>query len=166
MSWKKIGRVSEMGELNKIEDELTPELDLALREFRLSVYAWSETVMNRPRQAAAPRRQVWRLAAGWALSCALIAGAITAGVFEHRRQPANIAQVRLPEQPRLAVEPGAKPDPKPETKPETKQNIQQVRQEDEELLAKVDSDISRAVPNAMEPLAQMMAWDETKDAVE
>ena len=110
MSWKKIGRVSEMGELNKIEDELTPELDLALREFRLSVYAWSETVMNRPRQAAAPRRQVWRLAAGWALSCALIAGAITAGVFEHRRQPANIAQVRLPEQPRLAVEPGAKPE--------------------------------------------------------
>jgi len=162
MSLKKIGRVSE------IEDELTPELDLALREFRLSVYAWSEAIMNRPRQtlAVAPRRQVWKLAAGWVLGCALIASAITAGVFEHRRRPVNIAQVRLPNQSNLAVRPGAKPDPKPETKPETKQIIQQARLEDEELLAKVDSDITQAVPNAMEPLAQMMAWDETKDAVE
>jgi hypothetical protein len=39
---------------------------------------------------------------------------------------------------------------------------QQVRQEDEDLLAKVDSDVSRGVPSAMEPLAQMMAGDETQ----
>jgi hypothetical protein len=38
---------------------------------------------------------------------------------------------------------------------------QQARQEDEDLLAKVDSDVSREVPAAMEPLAQMMAEDET-----
>jgi hypothetical protein len=30
------------------------------------------------------------------------------------------------------------------------------------LLAKVDSDVSRAVPSAMEPLAQLMAEDETR----
>jgi hypothetical protein len=39
---------------------------------------------------------------------------------------------------------------------------QQVRQEDEDLLAKVDSDVSREVPSALEPLAQMMAEDETR----
>jgi len=33
---------------------------------------------------------------------------------------------------------------------------------DEVLLAEVDSDVSRQVPSAMEPLAQMMADDETK----
>jgi len=150
-----------MREANRAEDELTPELDLALRDFRLSVHAWSEAVMNRPRQAlaAAPPRQVWRSAAGWALSYLLIACAVTAGVFEHRRQPVHRAEVRLPEQPRLATETGAKP----ESKPPTKRYIQQARQEDEELLAKVDRDISRAVPSAMEPLGQLMAWDESED---
>ena len=33
---------------------------------------------------------------------------------------------------------------------------------DEALLAGVDSDISRGVPSAMEPLAQMMSYDESK----
>ena len=35
-------------------------------------------------------------------------------------------------------------------------------QEEEDLLAKVDSDVSREVPSAMEPLAQLMAEDETE----
>jgi hypothetical protein len=39
---------------------------------------------------------------------------------------------------------------------------QRVREEDEDLLAKVDSDVSRNVPSAMEPLAQMMAEDEAR----
>ena len=34
-------------------EELTPELDLALREFRLSVHAWSEAAYSRPRTAVA-----------------------------------------------------------------------------------------------------------------
>jgi hypothetical protein len=33
---------------------------------------------------------------------------------------------------------------------------------DEALLAGVDSDVSRQVPSAMEPLAQMMSYDESK----
>jgi hypothetical protein len=37
---------------------------------------------------------------------------------------------------------------------------QQAKAEEEDLLAKVDSDVSREVPSAMEPLAQMMAEDE------
>jgi hypothetical protein len=42
------------------------------------------------------------------------------------------------------------------------QRNQQVKQEDEDLLAQVDSDVSREVPSAMEPLAQLMAEDESK----
>jgi hypothetical protein len=37
-----------------------------------------------------------------------------------------------------------------------------VREEDEDLLAKVDSDVSRQVPSSMEPLAQLMAADESE----
>jgi hypothetical protein len=39
---------------------------------------------------------------------------------------------------------------------------QQARDAEEDLLAKVDSDVSREVPSAMEPLAQLMAEDESK----
>jgi len=34
--------------------------------------------------------------------------------------------------------------------------------DDEDLLAKVDSDVSREVPSAMEPLAQLMSDSETE----
>jgi hypothetical protein len=147
-SEKKASRVNGMSEARPMEDELTPELELALREFRLSVHAWSDAVMSRPRLAlaAAPRRSVWRLAAGWTLSCALIIGGLSAGVFEHHKQKMLIAQAQMAEQQRLTAE----------------MRTQQARQEDEDLLAKVDSDVSRAVPSAMEPLAQLMAEDETK----
>jgi hypothetical protein len=39
---------------------------------------------------------------------------------------------------------------------------EQQAREEEDLLAKVDSDVSREVPSAMEPLAQLMAVDETQ----
>jgi hypothetical protein len=39
---------------------------------------------------------------------------------------------------------------------------QRASQEEEDLLAKVDSDVSREVPSAMEPLAQLMTEDEAK----
>jgi hypothetical protein len=39
---------------------------------------------------------------------------------------------------------------------------ERARQEEEDLLAKVDSDVSREVPSAMEPLAQLMAGDVTQ----
>ena len=37
---------------------------------------------------------------------------------------------------------------------------EQRAREEEDLLAKVDSDVSREVPSAMEPLAQLMAEDD------
>jgi hypothetical protein len=39
---------------------------------------------------------------------------------------------------------------------------QRARKDDEDLLAKVDNDVSRQVPSAMEPLAQLMAEDEVQ----
>jgi hypothetical protein len=39
---------------------------------------------------------------------------------------------------------------------------QRASTDDEDLLAKVDSDVSREVPSAMEPLAQLMSENETQ----
>ena len=122
-----------------------PELDEALSDFRLSVCAWSDAEYAKPRIAAKPARQrSWRPAAGWALGCVLMAGGLSGGVYErHQRQEmARIAAARSAERQRLAA-------------------AQSGREEDE-LLAKVDSDVSREVPSAMEPLAQLMAEDEAQ----
>ena len=122
------------------------ELHEALTNFRLSVHAWSEAAYSRPRTAVVPvtPRQIWRLTLGWALGCVLVAGGASAGFWHHHQQEMRIAQARVAEQHRVAVQ--------------QKQLLAQ--QEDEDLLAKVDNDISREVPDAMEPLAQLMAEDE------
>ncbi|MGA2169626.1 MAG: hypothetical protein ABSG62_15565 [Terracidiphilus sp.] len=125
-----------------------PLLDEALRDFRLSVHAWSEAVQNRPRTLAHEvRHRSWRLAAGWALGCALVVGSVGGGLYErhHRQEMARMAAAqRAAEQQRQVRE------------------QQAAREQDEDLLAKVDSDVSREVPSAMEPLAQLMAEDESK----
>jgi hypothetical protein len=128
-----------------LESELEPELEKALAEFRLSVHAWSDAAYYRPRLVVATvRRRSWRVAAGWALGCALIAGSLSGGLYEHRhhQEMARIAAVRAAEQQKLEAE-------------------QRAREEEEEL-AKVDSEVSREVPRAMEPLVQLMNEDESK----
>jgi uncharacterized protein HemX len=123
------------------EDGLS-EMNETLRDFRLSVCSWSEAVYSQPRTIAAPaRRGSWRLAAGWALGCVLVAGGLSGGgVHRHQQQRMRIAAERVAEQQRLAAQ-------------------EKARLEEEDLLAKVDSDVSQEVPSAMEPLAQMMAGD-------
>ncbi|MGD0858526.1 MAG: hypothetical protein ABR912_04320 [Terracidiphilus sp.] len=123
-------------------------LEQALKDFRMSVCAWSEAAYSRPRTAArVVRQRSWRLAAGWALGLALVAGGVSGAVFErHQRQQvarAAAEQRLVQERQRLIRE-------------------QQAREEEEDLLAKVDRDVSRQVPSAMEPLAQLMAEDEGK----
>jgi hypothetical protein len=119
----------------------------ALRNFKLSVHAWSDAAYNRPRTAVQTlRRRSWRLAAGWALGCALVVGSISGGVIEHQHEQERARQAaaqKAAEQQKLL-----------------QQQSSQVDEED--LLAKVDSDVSREVPSAMEPLAQMMSDDDTK----
>jgi hypothetical protein len=124
------------------------ELDEALKEFRLSVHAWSEAAYSRPRRtpAALPHRRAGRLAVGWALGCVMAVMGISGGIWEHHQQGMRVAAARVVEQERLAVE----------------QRARQNQKENEDLLAKVDSDVSREVPVAMEPLAELMDGDETR----
>jgi hypothetical protein len=122
-----------------------PVVKQALRNFKASVDAWSEAAMSRPRTVkVAVRHAGWRLAASWALGCVLAAGSLAGALYErqHRQEMARIAAAKAAAQKaaqeKLAAE------------------QQSAGVTDQDLLATVDSDISRAVPAAMEPLAQMM----------
>jgi hypothetical protein len=125
--------------------DLDADLEQALSNFRLSVHAWSDAELSRPRTiAAASPRGAWRTATAWALGCVLVAGGLSGAVYErqHRRELALIAAQRAAAQQKLMAAQKAK--------------------EDEDLLAHVDSDVSRDVPAAMEPLAQLMQVDNTQ----
>jgi len=114
-------------------------VEQALKNFRSSVHAWSEAAYGQARPVAVVRHGSWRLAASWALGCVLAAGSVTGGVYErhHRQELAKIAAAaEAARQQKQAAD-------------------QRARTNDEDLLAKVDSDVSREVPSAMEPLAQM-----------
>jgi hypothetical protein len=121
------------------------ELELALKSFRQSVHAWGDAEMSRPRTVAGPvRRLNWRMASGWALGCVLAAGGVSGGLVE-RHHLAVVAQAKAAQEAE-----------------HQRQLAAEREREEEELLARVDSDISRDVPSAMEPLAQLMAEDESK----
>ncbi len=127
--------------------ELEVELEQALRDFRSSVHAWSEAELSRPRRTARVVRLLsWRVAAGWALGCVLAAGSLGGGLYEHhhRQELAKVAAAaEAARQQKLEAE-------------------QRAAKENDDLLAKVDSEVSRQVPQAMEPLAQLMAEDEAE----
>jgi hypothetical protein len=118
----------------------------ALKNFRMSVHAWGDAAYSRPRSSAQiVRQRSWRLVAGWALAGLLMAGGLSGGLIErhHLQEQARIAAQRMADQQRLARE---------------QQSLQREEQakDEENLLATVDSDVSREVPSAMEPLAQLM----------
>lgn len=133
-----------MTELTKMESahefEKDPVVNEALRSFRESVRAWSEAEFARPRTVA-PQVRVRR---PWAIvSCTLglvlAAGIAVTSVHErdvHLQQRRLAAAQRQAEQQRELAAQRAK--------------------ESEDLLANVDKDVSREVPSALEPLAQMM----------
>lgn len=121
-----------------------PMLQSALGDFRASVHAWSDAAYHRtrPALAPAPRRIAWRRSVTWALSLTLSAGIVGTAAYErlHHEQLARQAeQQRELEQQRALAEQHAR--------------------ETEALLAQIDSDVSRPVPSAMEPLAQLMVDD-------
>ncbi len=123
-----------------------PVLDRALRDFRASVHAWSEDVYIRTRTLASPspRRMAWRQAAVWSLGSVLMVGVAGGGLlgYQHRQEQARIAAAREAELQRQIAEERAR--------------------EAEQELAKIDSAVSREVPNALEPLAQLMTEDESQ----
>jgi len=102
------------------------------------VDAWSDTVMSRPREVTVPTRTNWGRITKWALGCAVFVGTVSGGVYENHRQQgiATAEAARLAEQQRDLAAQRAK--------------------EEAELMARVDSDIAREVPSALEPLASLM----------
>jgi uncharacterized protein HemX len=124
------------------------ELKEALTNFRSSMQAWSEAACSRPRtMEQVVRGRTWRLASGWALGCAMAAASVSGVVYQQRHQQemarAAAAQAQRVAEQKLAAE-------------------QLAREDEEDLLAKVDSDVAREVPSAMEPLAQLMSDDDAK----
>lgn len=125
-------------------EALDPAMKQALDDFKGSVHRWSDAMMNRQRVAhKAVMHRTWRLAAGGALASVLIAGAVSGGLYEHHhhQELARIAAAKeAAHQRELAAE--------------------RARAE-EDLLARVDSDVSREVPSALEPLASLVNDDDT-----
>lgn len=124
-------------------EEYDPILESALRGFRDSVHAWSESAYNRPRPAiAAAQRTAWRRGIVWALSLAVSVGIVgTAGYERHEHDQAVARQQQLQQE-------------------RQRQQAAEKARDTEELLANIDSDISREQPAAMEPLAQLMTDDQ------
>jgi hypothetical protein len=130
------------------ETIVEPELGQALAHFRASVHAWGQAAYGHSRNGAqmtvAPvaAHGSWRPALGWALACVLVTSGLSGGFYEHhhRQVMAQLAeQAREAKAQQLAA--------------------QQQRSADEDLLATVDSDVSRDVPAAMEPLEHLMDED-------
>jgi hypothetical protein len=158
---------------SEIDDPIVadPVMSGALKHFKASVDAWSEAAYSRPRfyesrfnesrPAVRTAQHSWRLAASWALGCLLVAGSLAGGLYEHhqRQEAARVAEMKAAEQRmRLAAEQRVTPMPVA-TNIATKRQPTAVKRAvntDEDLLATVDNDVSRQVPAAMEPLAQMM----------
>jgi hypothetical protein len=152
-------------------DKLAGEIDDplvtgALEHFKASVNAWSEAAYCRPRTVVKTARHTWRMAASWALGCLLAAGSLAGGLYERhvRQESARIAgmkaALKAAEQ-KAALErtaPGQSVQPVAAAITNKRQPtaVKRAASENEDLLATVDSDVSRQVPAAMEPLAQMI----------
>jgi hypothetical protein len=149
----------------EVEDPMVAE---ALRNFKASVDAWSDAAYHRPRRVASPMRLAvasWRLVATLAMGCMLVAGTVTATVVErhHQQELARQAAIKASAQ-RAANEHAATAQPAKaniqapnvKTDAHAKRGAAIASEDDADLLANVDSDVSRQVPAAMDPLAQLM----------
>ncbi|HUV68821.1 MAG TPA: hypothetical protein VMW15_04110 [Terracidiphilus sp.] len=118
-------------------------LHQALKNFQSSVHAWSEAEYSKPRTGTRVHYTSWRMAAGWVMGCVLAVGSVTGALYQrhHNKELAKIVAAQAATQQKIAAE-------------------LQRQKENEDLLAKVDSDVSRQVPRAMQPLAQLMTSDD------
>ena len=105
-------------------------------------------MISRPREAKAPARTNWSAVTKWALGCVVFAGTVSGGVYQNHRQ--QVAQKI--EAARIAAQ-----------QQQREMAAAQVAKENEEdLMANVDSDVAREVPSALEPLATLMTEDESQ----
>lgn len=141
-------------ELATMESELREILD----GFRENVQAWSEVAGRQSRRMEGHATSHWRVALGWALGCVVVV-AVAGGLLRMRRPAASAVSA-----PQIAMSEGAAEAEGTRPKPQNAETPHLVRVErapeaahSEDLLAKVDSDVSRQIPEALEPLAQ---WSE------
>ena len=137
-----------------------PELESVLKDLRASVHAWSARAY-RSRSlvlSQVPQRTLWHRSLVWALSIIVAAGVVTAGVYQYR-QKEQIRQAAIERE--LEKERQAKPQGSQQAGvvPVGEAAGQRGRDVDE-LLARVDRDVAREAPSAMEPLASLMDDDE------
>ncbi len=128
------------------------ELAEVLGAFRQSVHAWSDAEFNRERKLVPARRPLFGFRLAVASSLLMIAAGVTGGitVYQHYHDIAVTQARQDAEKKRLADE-KARID---------KMNQDQMaghRENDDALLADIDSDIAQESPAAMEPLASLMA---------
>lgn len=126
-----------------LDESIDPTLQAALLEFRQTVQAWSDEEYARPRRVVQPatRHGLTRRSLAWALGLIVAVGAGSGAVYErhHQQELAKQEAQRQAEQQRVLAQKHA--------------------QETDLLLANIETDVSREVPSAMEPLAQMMTDD-------
>jgi hypothetical protein len=184
MNWEQ----SRSGESSQMDLEMNMEPDLeleqALGHFKASMDAWSHAALSQPRTAAKlavrPAAAGWRMAASWALGCLLGMGSLAgaAHAIYQRQEMARIAAQKAAQkaaeeraaagretaQP-ASVQPvgvqSGKKTPAATTR-KASSTLDSAEAQDANLLASVDSDVSREVPAAMEPLAQLMDDDGTQ----
>jgi hypothetical protein len=143
------------------------ELEQALDHFKASMDAWSDAALRRPRTVTnVAVRHNWRPAAGWALGCLLAAGSVAGAVHQivHRQEMAQqAAQKAAAERAAAAREAALRAGTPAEKKaPAAATQDANAGAQDEALLASVNRYVSRQVPAAMEPLAQLMDDNGTK----
>lgn len=152
-------------EQDSAEESRDLELEQALSHFKASIDAWSDAAYRRPRTAAQLAvRHSWRMAAGWALGCVLAAGSLAGAahtIYQHQqlaKQAAQKAAQHAAQQRATAERASALV-----SSARVMKNVSAAASvpdtagaEDQDLLATVDNDVSREVPAAMEPLAQLM----------
>lgn len=127
-------------------EALDPAMKQALGDFKASVRAWSEAEFGRQRVSRpALVHRTWRLALGWSLAGVLLAGTVSGGLYER-----HVSQVRAAEAAALAAQ---------HERELAAQKAKEAAQQEEEMLASMDTAVSREVPSAMEPLAAL--GDET-----
>jgi hypothetical protein len=119
------------------------EMKQALGDFKASVIAWSDAAQSRPRAVLQTTAHFgWRLATTWAMGAVLLVGGISSGAYMHHRAAVE-RQIALEQQ----------------KEEQQKLLAAQRAMQEERLLANVDQDVSRQVPEALEPLAQLMSDD-------
>jgi hypothetical protein len=127
-------------------EAIEPELREALGDFKLSVDAWSEEMISRPREATTPARTDWTALNKWVLGCVVFAATVSSALYQNHKQveTARIEAARVVEKQRATQAAALAP------------------LNEEDLMADIDSDVARQVPSALEPMATMMNEDETR----